>query len=82
VQQSGPKRLRVVLHQGMNRQIRRMFYEIGYEVKRLVRTRIGNLRLGDLPRGSWRALTKSELGTLRQSSSSRRMASGGVDPTP
>jgi 16S rRNA U516 pseudouridylate synthase RsuA-like enzyme len=31
-----------------------MFYEIGYEVERLVRTRIGHLRLGDLPRGHWR----------------------------
>src|SRR6185369_5234566 len=40
-----PTRLRVVLRQGINRQIRRMFHEIGYEVKRLVRIRIGNLRL-------------------------------------
>jgi pseudouridine synthase len=57
--------VRVVLHQGLNRQIRRMFYEIGYEVKRLVRTRIGHLRLGEMPRGSWRPLTKSELAALR-----------------
>ena len=54
-------RLRVILRQGINRQIRRMFHEIGYEVKRLVRVRIGNLRLGDLPRGHWRALTKREI---------------------
>jgi len=60
-----PSRLRVVLRQGINRQIRRMFHEIGYEVKRLVRIRIGNLRLSDLPRGHWRALTKSELAALR-----------------
>jgi 23S rRNA pseudouridine2605 synthase len=60
-----PARLRVVLHQGINRQIRRMFHEIGYEVKRLVRIRIGNLRLGDLPRGHWRVLTKRELESLR-----------------
>jgi len=59
-------RLRVVLRQGINRQIRRMFHEIGYEVKRLVRTRIGNLRLGDLPRGHWRALTKREVESLRR----------------
>mgnify|MGYP003694811289 CR=1 FL=1 len=32
-----------------------MFHEIGYEVKGLVRVRVGNLRLGDLPRGHWRA---------------------------
>jgi 23S rRNA pseudouridine2605 synthase len=65
VQPIGPTRLRVVLQQGMNRQIRRMFYEIGYEVERLVRTRVGHLRLGDLPRGSWRPLAKNELATLR-----------------
>ena len=59
-------RLRVVLRQGINRQIRRMFYEIGYEVTRLIRTRIGNLRLGDLPPGHWRILTKSELAGLQR----------------
>jgi 23S rRNA pseudouridine2605 synthase len=58
-------RLRVVLRQGINRQIRRMFREIGYEVQRLVRVRVGNLRLGDLPRGHWRALTKRELAALK-----------------
>ncbi len=56
-----PTHLRVILRQGINRQIRRMFHEIGYEVKRLVRIRIGNIRLGDLPRGHWRALTKRDL---------------------
>ena len=59
-----PTLVRVVLRQGINRQIRRMFYEIGYEVKRLLRTRIDNLRLGDLPRGHWRPLTKAELRSL------------------
>jgi 23S rRNA pseudouridine2605 synthase len=59
-----PTRLRVVLRQGINRQIRRMFYEVGYEVKRLIRIRIGRLRLGDLPRGHWRPLTGSELKSL------------------
>jgi 23S rRNA pseudouridine2605 synthase len=54
-------RLRVILRQGINRQIRQMFHEIGYEVKRLVRVRIGNLRLGDLPRGHWRPLIKREI---------------------
>src|SRR6266850_3042550 len=59
-----PTRLRVLLRQGINRQIRRMFYEVGYEVKKLVRIRIGRLRLGDLPRGHWRPLSKSELKAL------------------
>ena len=63
---STPTRLRVVLRQGINRQIRRMFYEINYEVKRLVRTRVGNLRLGDLPLGHWRMLTKTELASLQR----------------
>src|SRR5205807_3539227 len=40
-----PTRLRVVLRQGINRQIRRMFFALGYEVERLVRTRVGHLRL-------------------------------------
>jgi 23S rRNA pseudouridine2605 synthase len=82
IQQFGPTRLRVILQQGLNRQIRRMFYELDYEVKRLLRTRIGPLRLDEMPRGAWRPLTKSELSALRQSSSSRRMARGGVEPTP
>jgi 23S rRNA pseudouridine2605 synthase len=57
-------RLRVVLRHGINRQVRRMFEALGYHVKRLVRVRIGNLRLGDLPRGHWRALTKHELESI------------------
>ena len=61
-------RLRVVLRQGINRQIRRMFEAVGYRVKDLTRVRIGNLRLGDLPRGHWRALTSRELNSLRGSS--------------
>ena len=65
LQPIGPTRLRVILQQGLNRQIRRMFYEIGYEVERLVRVRVGRLRLGELPRGNWRPLTKSELAALQ-----------------
>lgn len=60
-----PTRLRVILRQGINRQIRRMFYEVGYEVKKLVRVRVGRLRLGDLPRGHWRPLSKAELASLQ-----------------
>jgi 23S rRNA pseudouridine2605 synthase len=59
-----PTRLRVMLRQGINRQIRRMFDAIGYRVKQLLRIRIGNLRLTDLPRGHWRALTQAELKSL------------------
>jgi 23S rRNA pseudouridine2605 synthase len=59
-----PTRLRVILRQGINRQVRRMFDAIGYRVKHLLRIRIGNLRLGDLPCGHWRALTRRELKSL------------------
>jgi 23S rRNA pseudouridine2605 synthase len=61
-----PTRLRVVLRHGINRQIRRMFEAVGYRVKHLVRVRLGNLRLADLPLGHWRALTKRELEDLRK----------------
>jgi 23S rRNA pseudouridine2605 synthase len=59
-----PTRLRVVLRQGINRQIRRMFEAVGYRVKRLVRVRVGNLRLSDLPRGHWRVLTPRDFARL------------------
>jgi len=63
-----PTHLRVVLQQGINRQIRRMFEAVGYRVKRLARIRIGPVRLGDLPKGHWRALTERELNSLRDRS--------------
>ena len=65
-----PTRLRVVLQQGINRQIRRMFEAAGYRVKHLVRVRIGNLRLGDLPQGHWRVLTRRELTGLAKTDNS------------
>jgi 23S rRNA pseudouridine2605 synthase len=78
----GPKRLRVVLTQGINRQIRRMFHEIGYEVKRLVRIRLGTLWLSDLPRGHWRVLTKRELRSLeKRAPASPRSASQELRPS-
>jgi 23S rRNA pseudouridine2605 synthase len=65
-----PAKIRVVLRQGINRQIRRMLEALGYGVKRLVRVRIGNLRLADLPPGSWRMLTKQELSSIAGGTSS------------
>ena len=76
-----PVRLRVVLQQGINRQIRRMFEAVGYRVKDLVRIRIANLRLGDLPRGHWRPLTKRELESVQRRTSARpRAASHELGP--
>ena len=57
-------RFRIVLTQGLNRQIRRMCSALGWRVKRLVRTRIMHIRLGDLPEGRWRDLTEAELEPL------------------
>jgi len=54
---------RIVLTQGLNRQIRRMCEFLGYEVKKLKRIRIMNIKL-DLPLGKWRNLTEEELSTL------------------
>ncbi len=61
-----PTKLRVILRQGINRQIRRMFEAIEYRVKHLVRVRIGNVRLGDLPSGHWRFMSKREIDSLNQ----------------
>jgi 23S rRNA pseudouridine2605 synthase len=63
-------KLRVVLRQGINRQIRRMFEAVGYRVKHLLRVRIGNLRLGDLTQGHWRVLTRRELTALAKTDNS------------
>lgn len=52
---------RIVLTQGMNRQIRRMCKHFDYTVRRLQRVRIVNVRLGDLPVGRWRELDEKEL---------------------
>jgi len=62
----GANKLRIVLTQGINRQIRRMFAALGYKVKRLTRTRLGPLKLGRLPRGAWRELSAREIEALRR----------------
>lgn len=54
------KQFRIVLTQGLNRQIRRMCEVFGYRVERLVRVRIMNIRLGDLPAGQYRQVTDGE----------------------
>jgi len=59
--------LAVTIHQGKNRQIRRMCAACGLEVERLRRVREHTLELGDLPPGKWRALTAEELEELRRS---------------
>ena len=56
--------LSVVIHQGLNRQVRRMCALAGLTVRRLRRTREGPLVLGDLPPGAWRRLTEEEVAAL------------------
>jgi 16S rRNA U516 pseudouridylate synthase RsuA-like enzyme len=56
--------VRVVLRQGIKRQVRLMFFKLGYEVKRLRRTRIGGLELGMLKPGEWRVLGAREVALL------------------
>lgn len=53
-------RFRIVLTQGYNRQIRRMCETLGYRVKRLIRERVMNITLSDLPAGKWRDITQAE----------------------
>jgi 23S rRNA pseudouridine2604 synthase len=56
--------LRIILTQGLNRQIRRMCSALGYRVERLRRVRIINIDLGDLPTGEWRYLSEAEVAGL------------------
>lgn len=57
--------LQITIHEGRNRQIRRMCAIAGMEVQRLKRIREGSLSLGQLPLGKWRYLTKEEVKALR-----------------
>lgn len=65
VEQLGPQHLRLTLEQGIKRQIRLMLYELGYEVERLVRTRIGPIKIEEMHPGDWRILTSKEISSLR-----------------
>ena len=60
VRQMGQKKFKIILTQGLNRQIRRMCDSLGYKVQRLKRVRIMNIKL-DIPTGKYREFTKEEL---------------------
>ncbi|MEB2300563.1 23S rRNA pseudouridine(2604) synthase RluF [Lysinibacillus xylanilyticus] len=60
VEKISDKVFKIVLEQGLNRQIRRMCSALGYSVKRLQRIRIMNIKLGNLKVGQWRDLTDKE----------------------
>jgi len=57
-------RLEVTIHSGRKRQVRRMLKAVGHPVVSLRRTRMGTLRLGDLPAGGWRKLSRKEIAEL------------------
>jgi pseudouridine synthase len=58
--------LRIVIHEGRKRQVRRMCEAVGHPVRTLVRTRIGDVRIGRLPRGAVRPLTDAEVRSLQR----------------
>ncbi|MBO5426139.1 MAG: pseudouridine synthase [Lachnospiraceae bacterium] len=65
VEKTGTRTFRIILTQGLNRQIRRMCDYCGYRVVNLKRVRVMNVKLGDLRPGAYRALTASEEAKLR-----------------
>lgn len=66
VERMGADTLTIVIHQGKNRQVRRMCAAAGLKVERLQRVREGALRLGGLEPGKWRALTAAEIAVLQE----------------
>lgn len=66
VRQTGPCTFRIILTQGLNRQIRRMCETLGYRVKELTRLRIMNITLSALPEGQYREVTETEMSELER----------------
>ena len=66
VKKTGRNSFRIILTQGLNRQIRRMCEALGYRVYSLKRVRVMNILLGDLPVGQYRNITPSELAELKK----------------
>jgi 23S rRNA pseudouridine2605 synthase len=75
-----PGVLRIVVHEGRNRQVRRMCEAVGHPVLRLVRTRIGPVADQRLAPGQWRALDPSEVRALHAASGARRPRAGTARP--
>lgn len=67
-----PNKLRIILTQGLKRQIRFMLYECGYEVESLRRVRIGTIRIEKLRAGMWRMLSPKDVADLKAGRSPRR----------
>lgn len=71
VRQIGENTLMIVIHQGKNRQVRRMCAAAGLTVTRLIRVREGGLLLGNLKRGEWRVLSENEMKLLVHENASK-----------
>ena len=63
--EGGNARIQITIHEGRNRQVRRMCEQAGMHVTRLRRIREGKLLLGNLPKGKWRYLTGEEIASLK-----------------
>ena len=74
VTRAGPATFRIVLTQGLNRQIRRMCSALGFRVQSLRRVRIMHIRLGTLATGAWRDLTAAEVRPLLAAANARATA--------
>jgi pseudouridine synthase len=72
----GPSRLELVLHEGRNRQVRRMCEAVGHPVRRLHRSRYAGLGVDDLEPGEWRELTPAEVEVLRALTRTSRPSRG------
>lgn len=65
VKKIGPAKIRIILKEGKNRQVRRICQKVGFPVKNLKRVRIKMLKLGDLQLGEWRYLEEGEVKRLK-----------------
>lgn len=83
VKQEGANEFRIILIQGLNRQIRRMCEALGYQVTALKRIRIMNFTLKDIPPGKWRYFNPKEILSmgllLKESSKTAEMEDSGMD---
>jgi len=75
-----PGVLRLVIHEGRNRQVRRMCEAVGHPVRRLVRTRIGPVRDTNLAPGRWRHLTVDEVLSLAAAADPGALGPSGLQP--
>jgi len=74
--------LRIVIHEGRNRQVRRMCDAVGHPVMRLVRVRIGPIALQGLAPGSWRELSQKEVRALSEAATPGEPSGSGLAPSP